>query len=263
MAILSSPGKSNGKLYLIPNTLGRTPGNNTIPEFVLSTVRSLDVLIVENIQTTRKYLQWIGYTVPEYEIQFFVLNKHTPPEEVVDYLKPALNGKNIGVISEAGCPGVADPGSIVVTMAHRFGIQVIPLVGPNSILLALMASGFNGQSFSFWGYLPIDPQKRREKIAEFELQSLRFNQTQIFIETPHRNMDLLYDMFSTCRKSTFLCTATDLTLPTEQIISQSIEHWPQHINDLDLSKRPTIFLLYAADNSGDMRSKKNRKKRKK
>lgn len=256
----SSDGK--GILFLVPNTLGNTPENNTLPEYVLNIIRSLDVLIVENIQTARKFLQWVGNTVPEYEIQFYVLNKHTPTSEITDYLEPAQKGNNIGVISEAGCPGVADPGASVVQLAHSLGIRVVPLIGPNSMLLALMASGFNGQSFSFWGYLPIDINQKKEKLLELERLSRQWNQTQIFMEAPHRNNDLLKTIVETCDTETRLCTATDITLPGEQIISQNIGQWLARIGKTDINKHPTVFLLYAARQVRPFKSFKNRKKRK-
>lgn len=253
---------SKGLLYLVPNTLGNTPENNTIPEYVLNITRSLDVLIVENIQTARKFLQWVGNTVPEYEIQFYVLNKHTPVEEITGYLDAAKEGKNIGVISEAGCPGVADPGTSVVRLAHSMGIKVVPLVGPNSMLLALMASGFNGQSYAFWGYLPIEPGKRSEKIKELEKQSREWNRTEIFMEAPHRNNEILRTVVETCDPETRLCTATDITLPEEQIISQKIGDWQHKIGKTDIDKRPTVFLLYAARQTRPFRSSKSGRRRK-
>jgi len=249
-------------LYLLPNTLGRTPENNTIPDYVLNIVRSLDVLIVENIQTARKYLQWVGETIPEYEILFFELNRHTKSEDIIDFIQPLKEGKDIGILSEAGCPGVADPGSSVVKMAHNQGFKVVPLVGPNSILMALMASGLNGQSFTFWGYLPINSDERIRKLKDLEEISRYQNQTQIFMETPFRNMELLKDILHNCDPNTYLCTATDITLPNEIIISKSITKWK---NDLlpELDKRPTIFLIYSAEQVRQVKTTgKRRKKRK-
>lgn len=255
---MSHSEKKGGTLYLVPNTLGHTPFNNTIPEHVLEIVRSLQILIVENIQTARKYLQWIGNTVPEYEIIFYELNRHTQSEDIIDYLNPLKDGQDVGIISEAGCPGVADPGSIVVKMAHNQGFRVVPLVGPNSILLALMASGFNGQSFTFWGYLPISKQDRKKKIKELENISTYQNQTQIFMEAPHRNQELLADLLQHCDENTYLCTATDITLPTESIISASVAKWKKMSALPDLEKRPTIFLLYSANQTRQVKSKRKK-----
>lgn len=255
---MQSDDINEGILYLIPNTLGKTPTNNTIPEYVLDIIRSLEVLIVENIQTARKYLQWVGNTVPEYNITFYELNRHTLSEDIIEYLKPLKQGQNVGIISEAGCPGVADPGSVVVKMAHNQGIRVVPLVGPNSILLALMASGFNGQSFTFWGYIPISKQDRIKKIKDLEKISAYQNQTQIFMETPHRNLDLLTDIIENCDERTYLCTATDLTLPSETIISKSISKWKNNIDLPNIEKRPTIFLLYAANQTRQVKSKRKK-----
>lgn len=235
---------TTGTLYLVPTTLGKTPENNTIPEYVLNIIRDLDVLIVENIQTTVRYLQWVGDTVPEYEIQFFVLNKKTPIHEISSFLKPLKRGKDAGLISEAGCPAVADPGSELIKMAHAQDIKVSPLVGPSSILLALMASGFNGQQFAFHGYLPIEKGPRQKTIQQLEQESKQYNRTQIFMEAPHRNDAVIQDMIKCCAPDTRFCTATDLTLPDELIISKAISEW-KNFSRPSLNKRPTIFLLSA------------------
>jgi 16S rRNA (cytidine1402-2'-O)-methyltransferase len=232
-----------GTLYLIPTTLGNTPENNTIPEYTLDILRKLDVLMVENIRSATSFLQWVGDTIPEYEIDFYHLNKNTPDQEIHSFLKPLKKGKNAGVLSEAGAPAVADPGAKLVKMAHQSGIQVVPLVGPSSILLALMASGFNGQSFAFHGYLPMDQNKRISMISQLEGESRRHDRTQIFMEAPYRNNELLRDILSTCSSDTRLCTATDITLPSEEITSQYISDWKS--NKLpDLHKRPAIFIIY-------------------
>ncbi|MTI86408.1 MAG: SAM-dependent methyltransferase [Balneolaceae bacterium] len=234
---------NTGTLYLIPTTLGKTSGNNTLPEYTLEILRKLDVLVVENIQTTSRFLQWVGDTIPEYEIDFYQLNKRTPDHEVFSFLKPLKKGKDVGLLSEAGAPAVADPGSTLVRMAHQNNIRVMPLTGPSSILLALMASGFNGQQFAFHGYLPIDQKKRKQMIIQLEGASKRHNRTQIFMETPHRNNALLKDLLKTCNPASWLCTATDITLPNEQIISKQISDW-HTTRKPDLQKRPTIFILY-------------------
>jgi 16S rRNA (cytidine1402-2'-O)-methyltransferase len=233
-----------GTLYLIPNTLGKTPENNTIPDFVLNIIRRLDVLIVENVQTAARYLQWVGDTVPEYEITFFMLNKKTPAQETASFLNPLKQGKDAGLISEAGCPVVADPGSELIKMAHARGIEVKPLVGPSSILLALMGSGFNGQSFTFHGYLPIDKHQRKQAIQQLEEESRQRRHTQIFMEAPHRNDAIVKDVVNHCHPETRFCTATNLTLPSESIISKPVSAWKQAKGD-SIHKKPTIFLVSA------------------
>lgn len=235
-----------GTLYLIPTTLGKTPENNTIPEYTLDVLRKLDVLMVENLKSATSFLQWVGDTVPEYEIDFYPLNKNTPEQEIHSFLKPILNGRNAGILSEAGAPGVADPGAKLVKLAHQYQIKVVPLVGPSSILLALMASGFNGQQFSFHGYLPMDQKKRKSMISQLEGESRRHDRTQIFMEAPYRNDELLNDVIATCSPATRLCTATDITLPSEEIISKHISEW-ESMKLPDLNKRPTIFILYAKE----------------
>lgn len=234
-----------GTLYLIPNTLGKTPENNTIPEYVLNIIRQLEVLIVENVQTAARYLQWVGDTVPEYEIEFLLLNKDTPTREMTSFLNPLKQGKDAGLLSEAGCPAVADPGSEFIKMAHSQDITVAPLVGPSSILLALMGSGFNGQQFCFNGYLPIDENKRQQAIQKLEHKSKSEGSTQIFMEAPHRNDEVKDDVIRYCDPKTRFCTATNLTLPDEQIISKKISEWRKNSGS-SIHKEPTIFLLYAS-----------------
>lgn len=234
-----------GTLYLIPNTLGKTPENNTIPEFVLNIIRRLDVFVVENVKTAAGYLRWVDDTVPEYEIDFLLLNKETPVSEMISFLDPLKNGNDVGLLSEAGCPAVADPGSEFVKLAHDRGIKVHPLVGPSSILLALMASGFNGQQFAFHGYLPIDEDKRKSAIQKLEKESKSTGGTQIFMEAPHRNDEIKKDVIRYCNPQTRFCTATNLTLPDEQIISRKISGWRKD-EGLSIHKEPTIFLLYAS-----------------
>jgi len=234
---------SKGTLYLIPNTLGKTPENNTIPEYVLNVIRRLDVLVVENIQTAVKYLQWVGDTVPEYKIEFLLLNKKTPTHEIASFVNPLKKGRDVGLISEAGCPAVADPGSEFIKMAHARDIEVRPLVGPSSILLALRASGFNGQQFAFHGYLPIDKSARQKKIRELEEESKEREMTQIFMEAPHRNDAIIKDVLALCHPETRFCTATNLTLPNEVIHSKPVARWKSENWD-SIHKEPTIFLLY-------------------
>lgn len=239
---MSNRKESSGTLYLIPNTLGKTPVNNTIPEHVLQIIRRLDVLIVENVQTVARYLQWVGDTVPEYEINFLLLNKKTPSHEMASFLNPLKQGKDAGLISEAGCPAVADPGSEFIKMAHARNIKVHPLVGPSSILLALMASGFNGQEFAFHGYLPINKSERQRAIQRLEEASKESGATQIFMEAPHRNDAIVKDVIQLCGFETRFCTATNLTLPGESVISQSVAGWKEGRHK-SIHKEPTIFLL--------------------
>ena len=234
---------SKGTLYLIPTTLGKTPENNSIPEYTLEVIRKLEVFAVENLRSAVKFLQWVGETVPEYNIEFHQLNKHTSGEEIFEILRPLKAGKDVGILSEAGAPAVADPGAKLVKKAHQNGIRVVPLVGPSSILLALMASGFNGQSFAFHGYLPLDARPRKQMIQQLEGESRRHDRTQIFMEAPYRNNDLLKSILETCSDTTRLCVAVDITLPEEQIISKEIGHWKKSRKP-DLNKRPAIFLLY-------------------
>ena len=250
-----SLSEDSGRLILIPTTLGKTPENNTIPEYVLREIRSLDILIVENIQTALRYIQWVGDTVPEYKIRFFELNRHTRDQDIQDYIKPALEGKNIGLLSESGCPAVADPGSAIVQLAHQYGIKVVPLVGPNSMLLALMASGFNGQRFAFHGYLPAKNKEQIRELKKLEQESRNRQMTQLFMEAPHRNMVLLENAIQVLDQETWLCSATDLTLPSEEIHSQQIWQWQVHQLP-DLNKRPTIFVLFSGQ---DVRQRKKKK----
>jgi 16S rRNA (cytidine1402-2'-O)-methyltransferase len=241
---MMSKNNTHGTLYLIPNTLGKTPENNTIPNYVLNVIRRLDVLIVENVQTAARYLQWVGETVPEYKINFLRLNKKTPPQEAASFLNPLKRGQNAGLISEAGCPAVADPGSELIKMAHAANITVKPLVGPSSILLALMGSGFNGQSFCFHGYLPIEKAERRRRIQQLEQESQQTGTTQIFMEAPYRNDAIVKDVIALCNAQTRFCTATNLTLPDESIISQPVSEWGKKKPD-SIHKKPTIFLISA------------------
>lgn len=231
-----------GTLYLIPTTLGESALSSIIPEQVRNIAASLTVYVAENPKTARQYLKQLELATPLQDIEIFTLDKHTKPEQLEQFLQPALAGKNIGLVSEAGCPAVADPGALLVRLAHRKGIKVVPLVGPSSILLALMASGMNGQAFAFHGYLPIQKAERCKRITELEKESTFRNQTQIFIETPYRNQALLEDLVQTCEPGTELCVATDLTLATEKIDTRTAGTWRKGLPDIN--KKPTIFLLY-------------------
>lgn len=234
---------AKGKLYLIPTTLGDTGETaDVLPIKVNHIINSIDEYIVENEKSARHYLKKMGIMKPLSEIILHPLNQHTKASEISAYLNSIDLGKNIGIISEAGCPAIADPGSDVVKIAQRKNIQIIPLVGPSSILLALMASGFNGQNFTFNGYLPKEKGERIMKIKDLERLAQRKNQTQIFIETPYRNTHLLDDIIANCEAQTQLCIACDITLPTEFIKTKSINEWKKQFPDIN--KKPTIFLIY-------------------
>jgi 16S rRNA (cytidine1402-2'-O)-methyltransferase len=231
-----------GILYLIPTTLGDTAETaDVLPVKINQVINTIDEYIVENEKSARHYLKKMGIQKPLQEIILHPLNQHTESHEISSYLNSIALGKNIGVISEAGCPGVADPGADVVKLAHEKNIQVVPLVGPSSILLSLMASGFNGQNFAFNGYLPKERNERIKKIKELERLATQKNQTQLFIETPYRNTHLLEDLVANCEKLTKLCIACDVTLPTEFIKTKSISEWKKDLPDIN--KKPTIFLL--------------------
>ncbi|MEX0779130.1 MAG: SAM-dependent methyltransferase [Balneolales bacterium] len=241
---MTSASNQKGNLYLIPTPLGKTPANNSLPPAVIDTVHSLDTFLVENIQSALRFFQWIKHPIPDYKLKLYVLNKKTPAGEKIEYLSLLQKGNSVGVVSEAGCPAIADPGAELVKMAHSRGITVIPLVGPSSILLALMGSGMNGQSFTFHGYLPIDKHALRSAISRLEQDSSSKNQTQIFMETPHRNNVLLRDLVTLVHPDTRICVAVSVTLPGEQIITKSAGAWSESKLP-DLLKKPTIFLLEA------------------
>ncbi len=232
---------NQGILYLIPVTLGDTPTTQVIPEFNNMLINEIDIYIVENIKTARRFLKKSGIVKAIDELTFYELNKRTHESEIPQFIKPLLEGKNVGILSEAGCPGVADPGAEAVAIAQQKGIKVIPLVGPSSILLALMASGFNGQSFCFHGYLPKDQKDRVRKLKDLERAVKTKNQTQLFIETPFRNNHVFEDVLKNCFDTTKLCIAVDITLSTEQITTKTIAEWKT--TKINLQKRPCMFLI--------------------
>jgi len=236
------PNTSVGKLYLIPTTMGDCDPMDVLPQTVKRTIDLIDYYIVENDKTARKSIKEVNPQKKQSELVLFTLNKRTEVKEHLDFIKPLLEGKNMGLMSEAGCPGVADPGAVIVKLAHEKGIQVIPLVGPSSILLAMMASGMNGQSFTFHGYLPIEKDEKKASFKNLEKISFEQNQSQIFIETPYRNNKLLEDLLQTLQPETHLCIATDITLPTEYIKTKKIAAWKKEL--IDLHKRPTIFIIH-------------------
>lgn len=230
-------------LYLVPNTLGNKNINYTIPNEVISTIKKLKVFFSENPANTMSLLKSIDKNIDLNTIEFFELNEHTEVREIYEYSKK-LGKYDIGIISEAGCPGIADPGAEIVKIAHQKNIKVIPLTGPSSILLALIGSGLNGQNFSFNGYLPIKPQLRKKTIKKLEQDSNKENRTQIFIETPYRNVKLFEELLEILNPSTYLCIASNITLDTEYIITKKIEEWKQCPTPL-IHKIPAIFLFLA------------------
>ena len=232
----------NGCLYLIPNTIGNNRIEQNIPINVKYIVEDLNYFIVENEKVARKYIKLISPNKSQEEIILYKLNKRTSLIESDSYLNMCFKGESIGLISDAGCPGIADPGALIVSKAHDLKIKIKPLVGPSSILLALMASGMNGQSFAFNGYLPIDKLERKNKIKLLEKKALNDNQSQIFIETPYRNNSLLDDLINNLSDSIRLCIATDISLNSEKIRSKSINNWKK-IDVENLNKHPTIFII--------------------
>ncbi len=232
-----------GTLYLFPVTLGNNDTmQQVIPLYNYEILFRVSNFIVENIRSARRFIKKSGHPVPIDQIQFFELNKHTREEVLPSFLRPAEEGKDMGILSDAGTPAVADPGALAVKMAHQKNIRVVPLVGPNSILLALMASGFNGQQFCFHGYLPIETSQREKKIREIELDAWHKNTSQIFIETPYRNNKLLKSLIKTCKPQTLLCIASNLTLPDEKITTGNMADWKKET--ADLNKKPAVFILY-------------------
>ena len=231
-----------GKLYLLPTTLGDSEINSSVTPFAISILHSLTEFIVEDEKTARRFLKKTDYPVSMGSLILHSLNEHTQTNEIQNYLASAEKGKNIGLLSEAGCPVIADPGAEIVELAHKKNICVVPLVGPSSILLGLMASGFNGQNFCFHGYLPKEKNLLVQKLKEMEKDSFRKNQTQIFIETPYRNNQMINEIISCCSSETKLCIACDITLPSEFIQTKSISEWGKKIPDIN--KRPALFLIY-------------------
>ena len=230
-----------GVLYLIPNTLGNPDTSQTIPDGITGKVNDIKVFIVENLRNARRYLKRLHPEIDIDQLIFHEFNEHTGAEEIPAFLQQVMEGADAAIISEAGVPGVADPGASVVRLAHERGIKVVPLTGPSSILLSLMASGLNGQIFAFLGYLPVKQPERVRKLKEVEQEVRKKGETQIFIETPYRNDALLRDILNTCDSSTLLCIAADITLSTEFIFTRTVKEWEK--NKPALHKRPAIFLL--------------------
>lgn len=229
-------------LYLLPVTLGDTAIETVLPAYNKEVILGIRHFIVEDIRSARRFLKKVERSIDIDSLTFYPLNKHTSPEAISSYLTPLKEGYSMGVISEAGCPAVADPGADVVAIAQRKGMKIVPLVGPSSIILSVMGSGFNGQSFAFNGYLPIEPAERVKKLKQLEQRIYNEHQTQLFIETPYRNNKMLEDILQNCRPQTKLCIAANITCEGEFIRTKSIKEWKG--TSLDLNKIPCIFLLY-------------------
>lgn len=231
-----------GTLFLIPVPLAENAGHKSYTPFLVDTVNAIRTYIVENEKTARKFLKEAGLKTPQSELLIHDFGKHKRGNSMVPYFKELMSGVDVGLMSEAGCPGVADPGAEIVAEAHKRGIKVVPLVGPNSMLQALMASGFSGQSFAFHGYLPIDKQDRAKRIKELEVLSEKHKQTQLFMETPFRNNHLFEDVLKNCHKNTQLCIACNINGEEEYIKTLPIGAWRNE--RIDLHKKPTVFLLF-------------------
>jgi len=229
-------------LYLIPVLLGDTSIDRVLPAYNHQVIMGIRHFIVEDVRSARRFLKLVNKEINIDELQFYLLNKHTSPQDIRGYLKPLEEGYPMGVISEAGCPAVADPGADIVAIAQRKNLPVVPLIGPSSIILSVMASGFNGQSFAFNGYLPIEPTERAKKLKFLEQRAAIEHQTQIFIETPYRNNKMVEDILKTCRPQTRLCIAANITCEDEFIRTKTLKEWKGQVPDL--SKIPCIFLLY-------------------
>jgi 16S rRNA (cytidine1402-2'-O)-methyltransferase len=233
-----------GTLYLIPVTLGDDMVQHVIPDYVLNVARNLETFVVESEKSARHFLSNIKTLKPVRELNLHLLNEHTDMKVLPDLLAPLLAGHNVGLMSDAGCPAVADPGAQLVQLAHKKGIRVVPMVGPSSILLSLMASGLNGQQFAFLGYLPVEKSQRNQKLKEIEKRSASHKETQLFIETPYRNQAMLDAILQTCHAQTQLCIACDVSLDSEMIVTKSIASWKSSA-PIDIHKRPCLFLMLA------------------
>ncbi len=231
-----------GTLYLLPTVLNDDPVENSLPASNIRCILRLRHFVVEEIKTSRRFLRETGVTGDFNDFHFLLFNEHSDKKHLEQYIEPLLQGHDMGILSEAGFPCIADPGSEIVRLAHRHKIKVVPLSGPSSIFLALMASGFNGQNFIFHGYLPIEKTARTKKIEEMENAVYSKDQTQIFIEAPYRNLQLFHAIVTTCQTAIILCTATDLTTEKESIQVKTVKEWKNDIPDIN--KKPTVFLLY-------------------
>jgi 16S rRNA (cytidine1402-2'-O)-methyltransferase len=232
-----------GTLYLIPSALGDETSSAGFPEINLKVIEKLHHFVVEDVRTARRFLKKVLPGIKIDDLSFQILNEHTPLQDVTLLLTPILEGSDMGLLSEAGLPCVADPGALLVGHAHENGVKIVPLTGPSSVFLALMASGFNGQNFSFSGYLPIDKKERAAKIRELEALAYQQDQTQIFIETPYRNQQMMETLVETCRLQTRICIAVNLTMPDEIILTRTAEQW-KRMKWPEIQKKPAVFLLY-------------------
>ena len=231
-----------GRLYLVPNLLGLVAPADVLPARTMAVARGLGHYVVENAKPARQFLKALGTSVPLQQLDIAEIGEQPSPQRCTELLAPARAGADVGMLSDAGCPGVADPGALLVAAAHREGIAVVPLVGPSAVLLALMASGMNGQGFTFHGYLPVKPDARTEAIRQLEAASQQGGAAQLFIETPYRNAALIAALVATCQPGTRLCVAADLTTATESIESRAIRAWRSR--DLTrYAKRPAMFVL--------------------
>jgi 16S rRNA (cytidine1402-2'-O)-methyltransferase len=238
-------GKAERSLFLIPNLLANGTAKAVLPPLILKTVKETEFYFVEDPRSARRFLSELKVGLEIGKLHFYKVDKDTKAEEVIGYFNEIPSDKNAGVISEAGCPCIADPGSVAVSIAHKEGWKVVPLVGPSSILLALIASGFNGQSFAFHGYLPIEREARANAIKSLEKESSNKRQTQIFIEPPYRNNNLLEDLLKICHPTTKICVAVNLTSEDERIIVRTVKEWKKDIPDLH--KKPAVFVLSASN----------------
>lgn len=233
----------NGKLILVPVPIGAEDIRQSLPEGNMALLSTCRTFIVEELRTARRFLKKVGYPYAIDDTVFHILNEHTTSEDIVGYLDAIGRGENIGLLSEAGLPCVADPGAMITKVAQRRGIEIVPLVGPSSLMLALMASGFNGQSFAFVGYLPVDKSKRSAAIRHLEERVHREHQTQLFIEAPYRNNQMLEALATTLNPQTMICVACDLTLPTQTIRALTARQWQKEREKVNLHKRNTVFLI--------------------
>ncbi|HTX89138.1 MAG TPA: SAM-dependent methyltransferase [Bacteroidales bacterium] len=233
---------SKGKLYLLPSPLSESPVENVLPAYVLEVIRGLRYFIVEELRTARRFLKKAHPGIDLNQVEFFVFNEHSKEEPPASSLQPLHSGHDMGLLSEAGLPCIADPGSGIVSLAHRSGITVVPLTGPSSLFLALMASGFPGQNFAFRGYLPVEKNERARRIRELESLAGKDDQVQIFIETPYRNLQVFDALIANCRPSTLLCIASELTGAEEQVILKPIGEWKKILPNIH--RKPAVFLLY-------------------
>lgn len=229
-------------LYLIPVTLGDTPVDQVIPPYNTTIISQLEYFIVENVRSARRFLKRCNPDTDIDALTFYDLNKHTDRNRIAEYLLPLKKGVSIGLMSEAGCPAVADPGADIVAIAQQEGYRVVPLTGPSSLLMALMASGFNGQSFAFHGYLPIDADNRIKKLQQLEARAYKEEQTQLFIETPYRNKTLAEEILLHCKPQTRLCIAMNISCEDEYIVTRRVKAWKRQLPDMH--KKPCVFLIY-------------------